>query len=88
MKDGENILLAHTPEEFAEKIKALYSDPELWLKISNGGLEFLRNEYDPGKVEGQMDELFDEVRKNSGPERRWAKTPCLPKQEELDASGK
>ncbi|MBO4304373.1 MAG: glycosyltransferase, partial [Lentisphaeria bacterium] len=88
MKDGENILLARTPEEFAEKIKSLYADRDLWLRISDGGLEFLRREYDPSKVEAEMDELFGSVRKNCGSDYSWAKTPCIPKQEELDSSEK
>ena len=83
MVHGENILLAQTPEEFAKGVRALCDDPALWKKISDGGLEFLRNEYDPGKVEAEMDELFGHVRKHGGEPGAWAKTPVIPKQEEL-----
>ena len=81
MVNGENILLAQTPEEFAAAIRALSEDPVLWKKISDSGLEFLRSEYDPGKVEAEMDELFSSVR-GAAPSG-WAKTPAIPKQEEL-----
>ena len=81
MVHGENILLAQTPEEFAKGIRALSDDPELWKKISDGGLEFLRREYDPGKVEAEMDELFGSVR--AAAPSPWSNTSVIPKQEEL-----
>ena len=86
MIHGENILLARDPEEFAAAIRRLCEDPELWKKISDGGLAFLKNEYDPGKVESEMDELFASVRAKSGRgPAAWSTTPVIPKQEELAA---
>ena len=86
MVHGENILLAHTPEEFAAAIVKLCTDAGLWKKISDGGLRFLENEYDPGKVEAEMDELFARVRRDRAGSGRgnWADTPVIPKQEELE----
>jgi len=81
MVHGENILLARTPEAFAEAIRALCTDGALWKKISDGGLEFLKEKYDPGKVEAQMDALFDHVRRAGA--AGWAASPVIPKQEEL-----
>ena len=83
MVHGENILLARTPEDFARAIRSLCDDPKLWRKISDGGLEFLRKEYDPCRVEAMMDELFDSVRNSAL--SRWSETPITPKQEELPA---
>ena len=83
MIHGKNILLARTPEDFARAIRSLCDDPKLWRKISDGGLEFLRKEYDPCRVEAMMDELFDSVRNSAL--SRWSETPITPKQEELPA---
>ena len=87
MIHGKNILLAKTPQEFADAISKLDSDPELWRKISDGGLEFLRNEYDPKHVEALMDELFASVRsanlRAADGSGLWSKSPALPKQEEI-----
>ena len=43
----------------------------------------MKNEYDPGKVDAEMDELFAHVR--SSRKSDWAETPVIPKQEELEA---
>ena len=87
MIHGKNILLAKTPQEFADAIKKLDRDPELWRKISDGGLEFLRNEYDPKHVEALMDKLFASVRaadlRTADGSGLWSKSPVLPKQEEI-----
>lgn len=40
LKDGENIELADTPEDFANKVCSLYLDEELWQKISSNGVSF------------------------------------------------
>ena len=81
MIHGKNILLADTPGEFAEAIRALCTDDALWKKISDGGLAFLKEEYDPARVEARMDALFDHVR--SAGAGAWAASPVIPKQEEL-----
>ncbi|MFW7269426.1 glycosyltransferase family 4 protein [Gluconacetobacter sp. Hr-1-5] len=36
--DGENVLIADTPEMFADRIVALTSDEDLWLRMSNAAL--------------------------------------------------
>jgi len=39
----ENALLADDSENYAKAIIRLHSDPDLWLRLSNGGLENIRN---------------------------------------------
>lgn len=63
MEDGKNILLATTPEEFAEAIRRLNCDPVLWKTISDGGIRFLKDHYSISSVEQKMDDLFTAVRK-------------------------
>jgi len=38
-KDGEDVLVANSAEEFAAAIVRLYQDQDLWEKLSRGGLE-------------------------------------------------
>lgn len=38
-----NILIADSPEEIADSIDLLYTDDELWKKISNSGLSYAEN---------------------------------------------
>ena len=84
MIHGENIMIAQTPQEFANYIKQLCSDQELWQKISDGGIKFIKDNYAPETVEKMMDDLFDKVK-----ERRrrgvsnWASTPVMPKVDEV-----
>lgn len=40
---GENVLLADDSENFAEAILRLHDDPDLWLRLSNAGLENIRS---------------------------------------------
>ena len=89
MIPGKNIMLGRTPQEFADAIRKLCTDPVLWRKISDGGLEFLRSKYDPVQVAAQVDKIFDFIiekyKRSPQPHGDWAETMALPKQEELDA---
>lgn len=42
---GENALLADDSQNFSEAILRLYDDPDLWLQLSNAGLENIRNHF-------------------------------------------
>jgi O-antigen biosynthesis protein len=39
LEDGENVLIATTPEQFADAVIRLHSDEALWNKLSKAGLE-------------------------------------------------
>lgn len=43
LTDGDNVLIADDPENFAQAIKKLYEDENLWNKISQKSLEFADN---------------------------------------------
>ena len=61
MTDGENVLIARTPGEFADKMALLLTDDRLWQKVSDGGLKFLKENYAPEIVEQKMDDLWKGV---------------------------
>lgn len=80
MIHGENVMIAGTPEEFANCILALYSDQELWLRISDGGLKFIRDNYSPEIVEKMMDNLLEDVQKRLSDKRSgWSSAAVVPK---------
>ncbi len=58
MIDGVHLLTASNAAEFAGAVKKLLTDPELWERISEGGMEFIRQNYSFERVEKMMDELF------------------------------
>ena len=62
MENGVNILLASTPEEFAEAIRRLNCDSVLWKTISDGGIRLLEEQYSISSVEQKMNDLFKAVR--------------------------
>lgn len=43
--DGEEVLVADSPEEFAEKVITAYQDEALWERLSQGGLKRAQEEY-------------------------------------------
>lgn len=84
MVHGENIMIAKSPQEFAEFIKQLFNDQELWQKISDGSIKFIKENYAPETVEKMMDELFDKVKeRRSRGVSTWAATPVMPKVDEV-----
>lgn len=45
LKDGENILIADSPSQFAESILRLYNSPNLWENLSTNGLDFVKQNF-------------------------------------------
>lgn len=45
LKDGEEILIADTPQQFAESVINLYSNEALWNKLSTNGFSFVNKHY-------------------------------------------
>ena len=58
VEDGREVLVGRTPEEYAEKVVALYEDENLWTTIREGGLAFVRSRNDPGTLESDLDVII------------------------------
>jgi glycosyltransferase involved in cell wall biosynthesis len=54
LQDGEDTMIADTPEDFATKILRLSRDQELWNRIAAAGRIRVRNEWSPEVVESQL----------------------------------
>ncbi len=62
LKDGENILIANTPTEFAEKIQLLLTDKELSKKIVDNGRKLVEENYTWEKQAKKFLYLFEELK--------------------------
>jgi GT2 family glycosyltransferase/glycosyltransferase involved in cell wall biosynthesis len=64
--NGEEILVADAPEDFAKAIVALYQSGELWKKISENGLKKTRALYSTDAARTKLEFLFSDAHlKNS-----------------------
>lgn len=45
LKDGENILIADSPNRFVESILRIYKSPDIWENLSTNGLAFVKEKY-------------------------------------------
>src|SRR5262245_63779359 len=43
--DGQEVLIADTPEVLAEAVVRVYTDGVLWNRLSTGGLQFVRTHF-------------------------------------------
>jgi glycosyltransferase involved in cell wall biosynthesis len=48
IQDGVEALVARTPGDFVERIVRLYSDANLWARLSKASLAFIEHNYTPG----------------------------------------
>jgi GT2 family glycosyltransferase len=61
LADGETALIAENAEEFAEKIVKLYSDKEMWEKISKNSREHLKNNFSAEVAKKKFQAILDEL---------------------------
>jgi len=57
LADGENILIADKPDEFADKVVSLLRDETTCRRLGAAGQEFVKNKYDWGVVFKELDKL-------------------------------
>lgn len=58
---GRHLLIGDTPEDFAAAVVRLIEDEELRGKIARAGQALIKEEYDWGKIAGEMDEIYKEM---------------------------
>lgn len=64
--DGEHLLIADNPEEFAEKTVRLLTDRELYQHVTTRARELVVNRYDWDMIGGQMMQVYAELTENGG----------------------
>lgn len=59
--NGENILIADEPEDFAEKIIMLLKDKHLQQKLASSGHELVKNIYDWNVIGQKLDSVYKKI---------------------------
>jgi GT2 family glycosyltransferase len=50
LQHGREVLIADTPQEFADAVVRLYNDPQLWTQMSTAGRQLLRERFSPDVI--------------------------------------
>ena len=64
LKNGENIVIADTPEDFAKNIVLLLKDKNLRQRISASGRKVVLENYTWSKIASKFENLYNEIKKN------------------------
>lgn len=60
LQDGEQVLVASTPQEFAKKIISLYSQEILWNKLSQNSIHFVEANFSRRILQEKLDFIIKE----------------------------
>lgn len=60
-KSGEQIIIADSPNAFAEQVVRLYQDKDLWNKISHGGQDVIRKHFSVESLERELSSALAQV---------------------------
>lgn len=55
---GQDIMVAHSADEFAETITRLYEDSSLWASLSTNGIRFIESNYSTDAVAQRVRSIF------------------------------
>jgi glycosyltransferase involved in cell wall biosynthesis len=61
VRDGENILVADTPQDFAQAVVAVIRDSDLAQRLAENGRRLVEEKYDWRVVYRDLDEVYEEV---------------------------
>lgn len=61
--DGENLLIADTPEQFARQIKRLVEDQDYCAKVGEAAARLVAEQYDVKKLTGRLLRFYEEILK-------------------------
>jgi glycosyltransferase involved in cell wall biosynthesis len=59
LRDGEDVLVADTPVEFADAVARLYRDEALWNRLSAGGRANVARHFSPEAATAALERLFE-----------------------------
>lgn len=55
LEHGREVLIADAPQEFVDAVVRLYTDPELWLRMSDAGRRLVRERYSPAVIRSGLE---------------------------------
>jgi glycosyltransferase involved in cell wall biosynthesis len=59
--DGENLLIANTPEEFARQIKRCLDDEEFCNRVGQAAARLIAEQYNEGKLADQLIDFYNRI---------------------------
>lgn len=86
---GRDVLIADSPERFADEVVRLCTDDDLWLRLSAAGKAHVEATLSPGAIGGKLEEILFAPRPDlPAPAPRQAeRTPAAPRREGGGANG-
>jgi O-antigen biosynthesis protein len=66
LTDWEDVLIADTREQFAARVVTLYSDGELWGRLSNHSRARAQEEWSPEQMRRRLEVVFREAEVSRG----------------------
>jgi GT2 family glycosyltransferase len=66
LSDGDDVLLADTPEAFADAIVRACTDEALWLRLSRGGRDNVRRHFSPEQARAALRRVLGDVPGSAG----------------------
>jgi len=61
LKCEESALVADDENSFVKNVVRLYTDDELWNKLSHNGIKHVKNFYSPETIKKKIQTLVDEI---------------------------
>ena len=65
LEHGREVLIADDPQEFADAVVRLYTDRELWERMSLSGRELLRQRFSPDVIRKGLEEVIASIHKRA-----------------------
>ena len=63
LRDGHDLLIADSPRDFADAVVRLYTDPELWARLSESGRALVRERYSPAAIRKGLEQVLASMEK-------------------------
>jgi glycosyltransferase involved in cell wall biosynthesis len=61
LRNGEHVLVADSPTEFATAMERLVTDPDLWQRMVHSGRELVQESHGPAAVRAGFTEMVSTV---------------------------
>ncbi|HEU5399442.1 MAG TPA: glycosyltransferase, partial [Gammaproteobacteria bacterium] len=72
LEDGRDLLIGDTPQDFADAVVRVYTDPMLWQKLSEAGRRVVRERFAPEVIRRGLVEVIASADKRAGLSARVA----------------
>jgi GT2 family glycosyltransferase len=63
LEHGREVLIADAPQEFADAVAQLYTDAELWRRMSDAGRQLVRERYSPDVIRKGLEQVIASAEK-------------------------